>query len=175
MRGELDWIVMKCLEKDRSRRYETANGLARDLERYLADEPVEACPPSSTYRLRKLAGKYKKTLVTATAFMVLLVAGLLVSSWLAIVANRAHTQRLSLSQTNGLNANRLKTNETGLWRQRTKNANSANRRKPSPTGPSTNWRSACCTRSNTASRIRLRSVRLNCAASPIGPPSRTLV
>ena len=46
VRGELDWIVMKCLEKDRSRRYETANGLARDLERYLADEPVEACPPS---------------------------------------------------------------------------------------------------------------------------------
>jgi serine/threonine protein kinase len=46
VRGELDWIVMKCLEKDRTRRYETANGLARDLERYLADEPVEACPPS---------------------------------------------------------------------------------------------------------------------------------
>jgi serine/threonine protein kinase len=89
MRGELDWIVMKCLEKDRSRRYETANGLAHDLGRYLADEPVEACPPSSTYRLRKLAGKYKKTLVTATAFLVLLVAGLLVSSWLTIVANRA--------------------------------------------------------------------------------------
>ena len=47
VRGEMDWIVMKCLEKDRSRRYETANGVARDLERYLADEPVEACPPSA--------------------------------------------------------------------------------------------------------------------------------
>ena len=46
MRGELDWIVMKALEKDRTRRYETANGLARDIERYLQDEPVEACPPS---------------------------------------------------------------------------------------------------------------------------------
>jgi serine/threonine protein kinase len=89
MRGELDWIVMKCLEKDRSRRYETANGLAHDLERYLADEPVEACPPSSTYRLRKLAGKYKKSLATAAAFAVLLVAGIIVSSWLAIIANRA--------------------------------------------------------------------------------------
>jgi serine/threonine protein kinase len=54
VRGELDWIVMKCLEKDRTRRYETANGLARDLERYLHDEPVEACPPSTAYRLKKL-------------------------------------------------------------------------------------------------------------------------
>ena len=50
VRGELDWIVMKCLEKDRTRRYETANGLARDVERYLADEPVQACPPSAGYR-----------------------------------------------------------------------------------------------------------------------------
>src|SRR5262249_58225177 len=51
--GELDWIVMKCLEKDRGRRYETANGLARDLGRYLADEPVLAGPPSAGYRVRK--------------------------------------------------------------------------------------------------------------------------
>src|SRR5207253_2873190 len=49
LRGELDWIVMKCLEKDRSRRYETANGLARDVQRYLTDEPVQACPPSARY------------------------------------------------------------------------------------------------------------------------------
>src|SRR5581483_11595782 len=47
VRGELDWIVMKALEKDRTRRYETANGFARDVERYLHDEPVEACPPSA--------------------------------------------------------------------------------------------------------------------------------
>src|SRR5438874_2924081 len=53
MRGELDWIVMKCLEKDRNRRYETANGVAADVQRYLADEPVQACPPSAGYRLRK--------------------------------------------------------------------------------------------------------------------------
>ena len=55
IRGELDWIVMKCLEKDRTRRYESANGLAKDIQRYLADEPVEACPPSVGYRLRKFA------------------------------------------------------------------------------------------------------------------------
>ena len=51
VRGELDWIVMKALEKDRNRRYETANGFAMDVQRYLADEPVLACPPSVAYRL----------------------------------------------------------------------------------------------------------------------------
>jgi tetratricopeptide (TPR) repeat protein/serine/threonine protein kinase len=65
VRGELDWIVMKCLEKDRNRRYETANGLARDLERYLRDEPVQACPPSAAYRIRKFARRHRRTLVTA--------------------------------------------------------------------------------------------------------------
>src|SRR5262245_39852157 len=75
VRGELDWVVMRALEKDRARRYDTANGLARDLLRYLADEPVEACPPSATYRFRKFARKYKKALATVTAFAALLVAG----------------------------------------------------------------------------------------------------
>ncbi len=60
MRGELDWIVMKCLEKDRSRRYETASGLAQDVERYLADESVEACPPSAGYRVGKFTRKHRR-------------------------------------------------------------------------------------------------------------------
>jgi serine/threonine protein kinase len=72
LRGELDWIVLKALEKDRSRRYETANGLARDFEHYLKDEPVEACPPSTAYRLRKFARKHRKGLVTVEAFGLLL-------------------------------------------------------------------------------------------------------
>ena len=59
VRGDLDWIVMKALEKDRTRRYETATGLAVDLQRYLADEPVQACPPSAIYRLRKLVRRNK--------------------------------------------------------------------------------------------------------------------
>jgi tetratricopeptide (TPR) repeat protein/serine/threonine protein kinase len=72
VRGELDWIVMKCLEKDRNRRYETANGLARDIERYLHDEPVQACPPSAAYRFRKFARRNKRTLVTAGLLAVML-------------------------------------------------------------------------------------------------------
>jgi serine/threonine protein kinase/tetratricopeptide (TPR) repeat protein len=91
VRGELDWIVMKALEKDRSRRYETANGFARDIQRYLADEPVEACPPSRAYRLRKFARKNRKALVTASAFLVLLVTAAFVSTWLAIRALQAET------------------------------------------------------------------------------------
>src|SRR5690242_17641605 len=59
VRGELDWIVMKALEKDRNRRYETANGFAMDVQRYLADEPVQACPPSAWYRFRKFARRSK--------------------------------------------------------------------------------------------------------------------
>jgi eukaryotic-like serine/threonine-protein kinase len=102
VRGEIDWIVMKCLEKDRSRRYETANGVARDLERYLADEPVEACPPSSSYRLRKFARKHKKSLATAAAFAVLLVAGVMMSTLLAVRANR---QRIA-AEVAGQEANR---------------------------------------------------------------------
>src|SRR6059036_3181669 len=68
IRGDLDWIVMKTLEKDRNRRYETANGLARDVQHYLADEPVLACPPSAWYRLRKFARRNKQSLVTAALF-----------------------------------------------------------------------------------------------------------
>src|SRR5215218_516527 len=66
VRGELDWIVMKCLEKDRNRRYESANGFAADVQRYLADEPVLACPPSAGYRLRKFARRNKRALATMT-------------------------------------------------------------------------------------------------------------
>ncbi|HUY35213.1 MAG TPA: protein kinase [Pirellulales bacterium] len=89
VRGEIDWMVMKCLEKDRSRRYDTASGLARDVERYLADEPVEACPPSAGYRLSKFARKYKKALMTVAAFAGLLVVGMVLTTLLAIWATSA--------------------------------------------------------------------------------------
>ena len=74
VRGELDWIVMKCLEKDRNRRYETATALAADVQRYLADEPVLACPPSRWYRVRKLVRRNKRALSAALAFVLVLVS-----------------------------------------------------------------------------------------------------
>lgn len=95
VRGELDWIVMKCLEKDRARRYETANGLARDIERYLHDEPVEASPPSGMYRLRKFTRKHRKWLGTATAFMLLLAVGAAVSTGQALRARAAERQAVT--------------------------------------------------------------------------------
>jgi serine/threonine protein kinase/tetratricopeptide (TPR) repeat protein len=72
VRGELDWIVMKALEKDRNRRYETANSFAQDIERYLADEPVLACPPSALYRLRKFARRNKGKLTAAAGALLAL-------------------------------------------------------------------------------------------------------
>jgi WD40 repeat protein/serine/threonine protein kinase len=74
-RGELDWIVMKCLEKDRNRRYDSATGLARDLERYLRDEPVSACPPSAWYRFRKLARRNRRALVPVAALALAALVG----------------------------------------------------------------------------------------------------
>jgi serine/threonine protein kinase/tetratricopeptide (TPR) repeat protein len=89
VRGDLDWITMKALEKDRTRRYETANGLARDIQRYLEDDVVEARPPSTAYRLRKFARKYRAALTTAVALVLLLVAGITASTVLAVRATRA--------------------------------------------------------------------------------------
>jgi tetratricopeptide (TPR) repeat protein len=92
VRGELDWIVMKALEKDRNRRYQTANGLARDVQRYLAGEPVEAGPPSAGYRLRKYAQKHRAALAMAGAFAVVLVVATTISVWQAIRATREGTR-----------------------------------------------------------------------------------
>jgi tetratricopeptide (TPR) repeat protein len=92
VKGDLDWIVMKALEKERNRRYETASALARDIQHHLADEPVEACPPNAGYRLRKLVRKHKKPLAALAAFALLVVAGILVSTWQAVRATRAERQ-----------------------------------------------------------------------------------
>src|SRR5208283_1615257 len=59
LRGDLDWIAMKCLEKDRTRRYETANGLAMDIQRHLKNEPVAARPPSAGYQMQKFLRRHK--------------------------------------------------------------------------------------------------------------------
>jgi eukaryotic-like serine/threonine-protein kinase len=74
VRGDLDWIVMKCLEKDRSRRYETANGIAADIQRHLNNEPITARPPSGMYLLQKLAQRNRGALIAAATILVLLIA-----------------------------------------------------------------------------------------------------
>jgi serine/threonine protein kinase/tetratricopeptide (TPR) repeat protein len=90
VRGELDWIAMKCLEKDRARRYDTANGLAADVMRYLTGEPVTAHPPSATYRISKFVRKHRLQVAALSAIGAALVLGLAGTAW---QANRASHQR----------------------------------------------------------------------------------
>ncbi|HSZ58872.1 MAG TPA: tetratricopeptide repeat protein [Tepidisphaeraceae bacterium] len=94
MAGELDWIVMKCLEKDRARRYDTASSLASDVQRHLDGEPVEASPPSAAYRFRKFTRKHRIPLAVAA----LLVTATVVSSWQAIRATRSQAAAVAEKQ-----------------------------------------------------------------------------
>jgi serine/threonine protein kinase/WD40 repeat protein len=89
VRGELDWIVMKTLEKDRIRRYETASGLARDIEHYLRDEPVQACPPTVGYRLRRLVRRHKGPVIAVGLVVLALVAGIIGTTWGLVRAEKA--------------------------------------------------------------------------------------
>ena len=87
LRGDLDWIVMKCLEKNRARRYETANALAQDIENHLSHQPVTARPPSTVYRVQKFVRR-NKVMVTAGAMVgIALVLGITISTWQAVRAN----------------------------------------------------------------------------------------
>jgi eukaryotic-like serine/threonine-protein kinase len=96
VRGDLDWIVMKCLEKDRARRYETANGLAMDIRRHMSSETVSARSPSMTYRFGKFARRNKGMLVSAAGVAVALLIGTAVSFWQAQLAKKAkwHTEAI---------------------------------------------------------------------------------
>jgi len=87
LRSELDWVVMKALEKDRARRYETASGLAADVQRFLAGEPMVAVPPSTAYRLKKFVRRYKGQVITASVVFLALVMGI-VGTTLGLVEAR---------------------------------------------------------------------------------------
>ena len=89
LRGDLDWIAMKSLEKNRARRYQTANELAADVQRYLHDEPVAARPPSTVYRLQKFASKHRRLIAAVSTFGLMLLAATLISTWLAFLATQA--------------------------------------------------------------------------------------
>ncbi|MGH9646960.1 MAG: protein kinase domain-containing protein, partial [Bryobacteraceae bacterium] len=98
VRGDLDWIVMKCLEKDRARRYETANGLAFDIQRHLNNEPVVARPPSALYRIEKVVRRNRLAFTAAALVALALVLGTVASTWQAIRATRFRRQEQGEAQ-----------------------------------------------------------------------------
>ncbi|HTR41594.1 MAG TPA: protein kinase [Pseudomonadales bacterium] len=98
LRGDLDWIVMKALEKDRKRRYETANGLAMDIQRYLGNEPVVARPPSRFYRLQKLVRRNKIVFIAGAAVAIALLIGFGTSTWLFFRERDARRQAVSAEE-----------------------------------------------------------------------------
>ena len=110
LRGDLDWIVMKALEKDRTRRYDTATGMARDIEHYLQHEPVSAGPPRAAYRLRKLVRRHQGFFVALGAVLLCLIAGLTLSTFAFLRAHEALTseaverQRAEVAQAEALAA-----------------------------------------------------------------------
>jgi len=99
VRGDLDWIVMKAMDKDRRRRYDTANGLARDIERVVANEPVVARPPSNLYRFQKLVRRNKIVVTTGALVVVSLMAGLVVSTWMFAKERKARQRALAAEDT----------------------------------------------------------------------------
>jgi serine/threonine protein kinase len=92
IRGDLDWIVMKCLEKDRTRRYETANGLAMDIQRHLNNEPIVARPPSGIYRFQKMVRRNKLAVGAAVAVAAALIVGLTLSTLLWLAERKARSR-----------------------------------------------------------------------------------
>ncbi|MCW5554796.1 MAG: protein kinase [Verrucomicrobiae bacterium] len=95
LKGDLDWIVMKCLEKDRQRRYETANGLAADLKRHLNNEPVVARPPSTAYRFQKAFRRNKVTFAAGAAVALALLLGIIASTWQSVRATQAKREAVA--------------------------------------------------------------------------------
>jgi serine/threonine protein kinase/WD40 repeat protein len=98
VRGDLDWIVMKCLEKERARRYETANGLAMDVKRFLASEPILARPPSRVYRFRKMVARNRVTAAAVFSVGLALFVGLGVSTWQYQEKSRAEREQSRLRE-----------------------------------------------------------------------------
>jgi hypothetical protein len=98
LQGDLDWIVMKALEKDRKRRYQTANGLAMDISRHLNNEPVVARPPSRTYRLQKLVRRNKGIFAAIGAVALALIAGFAVSTWMFLRERVARERAVAAEQ-----------------------------------------------------------------------------
>src|SRR5580704_4239310 len=99
--GDLDWVVMKALEKDRNRRYATPGDFAEDIDRYLRHEAILARPPSTGYRLRKLVRRNRGAVITASLVLTALIAGTAFSAWQAVRATRAETKALAAAESEG--------------------------------------------------------------------------
>lgn len=95
VRGDLDWIVMQCLEKDRDRRYESASSLAQDISHFLSQEPVSAAAPSAVYRVRKFLRRNRGVVAATAAMVLLLILGIVASSWQAYRATIAESEVLA--------------------------------------------------------------------------------
>jgi formylglycine-generating enzyme required for sulfatase activity/tRNA A-37 threonylcarbamoyl transferase component Bud32 len=127
LRGDLDWIVMKCLEKDRSRRYETANGLAADIGRHLTDEPVMAGPPSASYRFRKFIKRHRAGVVAATIIAVALGLGAAGTIAGVLRAQTAEaTARALQPQADEYRARTLRKEASDLWPPHPENIDALN-------------------------------------------------
>jgi serine/threonine protein kinase/tetratricopeptide (TPR) repeat protein len=107
VRGELDWIVLKALEKDRNRRYETANGLAMDIQRHLSDEPVLACPPTVAYRMRKFAHKHRGPVLAVSLLLLVLTAGIVGTTYGMIRLNAERQRALDAEAEAKMQAQRV--------------------------------------------------------------------
>ena len=101
LKGDLDWIVLKALEKDRARRYDTANGLAMDVRRYLDNEPVLACPPSAMYRFQKLVKRNRLLFAAAGACSLALILGLALTTWQYLEKSNAYNRVLEAEHEQG--------------------------------------------------------------------------
>jgi serine/threonine protein kinase/tetratricopeptide (TPR) repeat protein len=115
VKGDLDWIVMKALEKDRSRRYETASAFAADVRRFLAEEPVEARPPSVGYRLRKFVRRNRVALAPAVLIAVALLLGSVVSTWQAVRANAERDRALAAERKTKVERDSAQAVQDFLW------------------------------------------------------------
>jgi WD40 repeat protein/serine/threonine protein kinase len=124
MKGELDWLVMKSLEKDRTRRYETANALSRDIQRYLADEVVEARPPSVGYRVSKFVRRHKGQVLAASLVLLALVGGI-AGTTLGLIG--AENRRVEAERAQDAEAERVKERDAALGQAKDALASEAER------------------------------------------------
>jgi eukaryotic-like serine/threonine-protein kinase len=135
LRGELDWVVMKCLEKHREQRYETASALARDIQRYLDDEAVEARPPSAAYRLSKFLRRNKGSVIAASLVLLVLVGGIVGTTFGMLRADRARAAEATQRGIAEANEAKALAAAEAKGRRRNGRPSSGRRRRRLATGP----------------------------------------